>query len=128
MEQDFKRMAGLRLGGRELATYLAAVFPEPRPSAVKSRPVESLREQALLHRQQSARLAAEGKGNDVEGVRGTLWAAYNGVTEYLDHLWGKFKGEGDRARRLNSLWFGRGHQMKSRAYTQAVAMLSAANN
>ncbi len=128
MEQDFQRMAKQSLKDQQLATYLASIFPDPKPSPAHPRVIESLRRRAAFHRQQSARLAIEGKGNDVAAVRGTLWAAYNGVTEYVDHLWGKFRGEGDRARRLNSLWFGRGHQMKSRAYTQAVALLDASRN
>jgi len=128
MEQDFQRMARMTLTDELLASYLAAVFPAPPPTPGESRMAESLRERALFDREQSARLAVEGKGNDVKNVRNTLWAAYNGVTEYVDHLWGKFKPKTDRARRLNSLWFGRGHQMKSRAYEQAVAMLDASRN
>ncbi len=47
------------------------------------------------------RLAEVGRGNDLASVRGTLWTAYNGVSEWLTYNRGR---SGDN--RLNSLWFG----------------------
>jgi hypothetical protein len=35
-------------------------------------------------RNASKRLFETGKGNEINGVAGTLWAAYNGVAEYVD--------------------------------------------
>jgi len=46
-------------------------------------------------------LFEKGMGNDLPGVRGTWWAAYNSVSEYLAHLRGN-----SNDRRLDSLWFG----------------------
>lgn len=42
-----------------------------------------------------------GKGNDMKGVKGTGWAAYNAATEYL--TWSR--GD-DKDVRLQNLWFG----------------------
>lgn len=42
-----------------------------------------------------------GKGNDLPGVRGTAWAAYNAVTEYISH-----EASSDEDKRQASLWFG----------------------
>jgi Domain of unknown function (DUF932) len=50
---------------------------------------------------------------------GTLWAAYNGVTEYLDHR----RTRQTPGRRLASLWFGEGHRVKARAHRAALALL-----
>jgi phage/plasmid-like protein (TIGR03299 family) len=47
------------------------------------------------------RLAETGRGNDLPSVRGTLWTAYNAVSEWLTYGRGR---SGDN--RLNSLWFG----------------------
>jgi hypothetical protein len=33
----------------------------------------------------SAWLFRHGKGNQEKGIEGTFWAAYNGVTELVDH-------------------------------------------
>lgn len=42
-----------------------------------------------------------GRGADLPGVRGTVWAAYNAVTEFLSHA---ANSNGDK--RYASLWFG----------------------
>jgi hypothetical protein len=47
------------------------------------------------------RLFHQGKGNDMAGVKGTAWAAYNAVTDYISHE----RGNSDD-NRLNGQWFG----------------------
>ena len=58
----------------------------------------------------------QGRGNRMPGVEGTLWAAFNGVTEWLDHR----KTRQNENQRLSSSWFGETARVKGRAY--AVAM------
>ena len=48
-------------------------------------------------------------------MRGTLWAAYTGVTELVDHLETQQSREG----RLDSVWFGTGYGTKARAFNVA---------
>ena len=62
-----------------------------------------------------------GRGSDLKGVRGTLWGAYNAVTEHIDH---------DRtAKGLAYMAVGRGAEIKQRAFSVAQDMiLNAANN
>ncbi len=57
-----------------------------------------------------AELFETGQGNAVDGVRGTLWAGYNAITEYLTHTRGK-----DAGVRLDSAWFGQGHAQNAKA-------------
>ncbi len=57
-------------------------------------------------------------GNDLPLVKGTLWAAYNGVTEYVDSARTTF-GDG---KWLDSVWFGEGCAIKTRACDLAVAV------
>ena len=61
-----------------------------------------------------------GAGNDRDGVRGTWWAAYNGVTEYLSHK----RGSSDESR-LDSLWFGSGVTMNRKALEVGLEMATA---
>jgi len=52
-------------------------------------------------------------------VRGTLWAAYNGVTELADYY---LDSESPDAR-LRSIWFGDSADLKIRAYDAALSLL-----
>jgi len=62
-------------------------------------------------------LMEAGKGNNLPSVRGTYWAAYNGVTEYLSYQSGRTTDN-----RLNSLWFGQNSNMNKQALKVAVEM------
>lgn len=59
-----------------------------------------------------------GRGNKEEKTRGTLWAAYNGITELVDHHW-QYQS---RAQRLSWLWFGEGERIKLRAFEEAAKL------
>lgn len=48
----------------------------------------------------------------IPGVSGTWWAAYNAVTDWIDH--GPGRGRNDESR-LHSSWFGNGSLLRSRA-------------
>ncbi len=65
-------------------------------------------------------LFEHGRGNDMAGVRGTVWAAYNAVTEYLTHANGA-----DADKRYSSLWFGANANKNLLALNEAVALLAA---
>jgi hypothetical protein len=48
-------------------------------------------------------------------MQGTVWAAYNGVTELIDHGKMASAGADHSCRRLHSVWFGHGAAVKARA-------------
>lgn len=60
-----------------------------------------------------------GRGNALPGVRGTLWGAYNAISEYIVHERGK-----DAAKRLESAWFGQGAVQNDRALKVGVKLAS----
>jgi len=64
-------------------------------------------------------LFVNGKGNNVDGVRGTLWAALNAVTEMVDH-YRSHKDTDDG--KLRNVWFGSGARLKQRAFDVAVSL------
>ena len=97
-----------QMSGSGMRDYAARVFPvvgEGKPSArlegVRSRVID---------------LFDNGKGH--YAIRGTAWAAYNAVTEYVDH---HRATRGDEANRLESAWLGSGADIKRRAFEIAVA-------
>jgi phage/plasmid-like protein (TIGR03299 family) len=112
MEQAFKAMAGRQVGTKDLQIYLKNVFPDPDRQN-DDELYERLRGQALINRMLAEYLFDQGKGNRSGPAKGTLWAAYNGVTEYLDH---RHYSHLPMQHRWEQLWFGMGCLAKGRAY------------
>lgn len=110
---QFRAMAARRLTADEINQYLIAVVPNPTdPEAARAK------KNAEQTRDEIMGLLESGRGTEIEGVRGTLWGAYNAVTEYVDHERNK-----DHAaeRRNESNWFGSGADMKDQALSIALA-------
>ena len=63
-------------------------------------------------------LFVSGRGQDLPDVRGTAWAAYNAVTEYVDYFERVGRGEiGEPTdERLAKAWFGKGRDRKISAW------------
>ena len=64
-------------------------------------------------------LVEGGRGQDNPAVKGTYWAAYNGVNEYLNYNRGR-----SASNRLDSLWFGQSATMNAKALQTAIKMAS----
>jgi len=125
IEELFGAMAKVSMQSPRLDEYLGLVFPDPAPlnedeGGYEASPARLRRdralEQARFNRQESGRLFVEGRGNNEPAIRGTLWAAYNGIAEMID-----YRQEGmNPDRHLRSIWFGQGYHTKARAYRVAV--------
>lgn len=61
-------------------------------------------------------LFEKGRGNDLAGVKGSYWAAFNGITEFVD-----YGRNSDAENRAESLLFGSGANLKQRAWDTALA-------
>jgi hypothetical protein len=99
----------------QLTRYFETLYPDP---------AEGSNSRARNAREQLFRLFERGRGNDVPGVRHTTWAAYNALTEFVDHH-RSARGSDPEERssnRLASIWFGSGALLKSKAYDFALAM------
>lgn len=65
-----------------------------------------------------------GELNNLPGIRGSAWAAFNSVSEWCDHQ-RAVRGASDLERadnRLNSIWFGSSHRLKQEAFDRAVEL------
>ena len=56
-----------------------------------------------------------GAGSDIPAVRGSMWAAYNAVTDYLTHSRGRTEDS-----RINSLWYGDSARINAKALSTAL--------
>jgi phage/plasmid-like protein (TIGR03299 family) len=92
----------------QLDGYFRALYPDPKAGDPA---------RAKATRMSLFGLYENGMGQDMPGVRGTAWAAWNAVTEYIDHH------VGNNARtRLESAWWGDGQKTKIKAFDLAVKM------
>ena len=95
-----------RQAGTDLEGYFAALYPDPS----RGDPARAKSTRMTLHG-----LFEMGMGQDLRGVRGSWWAAWNAVTEYSDHHAGN-----DARRRLEGGWLGDGARLKQRAWGLAI--------
>lgn len=108
--EQYRKLASKSINQADLRKYVKAVFEvEEEDKDISTRQENILKEVMSL--------MDAGKGNDLPGVKGTYWAAYNSVTEYLSWQAGR-----NVDNRLNSLWFGQNKDMNIRALELAVAM------
>jgi phage/plasmid-like protein (TIGR03299 family) len=124
LEGTFKGMAAYQVNGDKLQQYLLQVFPDPRRREDDARYERTLA-QARTDRAGAEYLFDLGRGNREKGVAGTLWAAYNGVAEYVDYR--KYE-KATNDRQVEAIWFGDGYSIKARAYTVAEHALRATAN
>lgn len=113
MQASFRAMVKHRVNAAAAATYIERVFPIPEGVAGRKVPAWILEDRAnCIH------LFRNGLGNDDPAARETLWAAYNGVTEYVDH----WRNRGGR-QHMYTVCLGRGFQIKVRAFDIASQMV-----
>ena len=123
-EEQFGQFADqartLRAAGmddKEFARFLDILCPIPeRESADWSeRRVKELRQT-----REGIEQAFHGERNRVGGMAGTCWAAFNAVTEHVDHLPRRGNGQTEKAEaRFNVALYGTGADHKRRAFVTA---------
>ncbi len=108
LDDVFNRMALTKISEKQLLDYVKALVPD-KDEGGGNETNQGIRKSFL-------ELHESGFGADLSP--GTLWGAFNCVTEYTDH-----KMEGNPANRLESTWFGRGEQLKLKAFQLAERMM-----
>lgn len=116
-EVTLRKYVNLVFATKKKTIDLAAVYGDLASPAADVTP-EELRSRVYP---KIAELFESGMGNALPGVKGTLWAGYNAITEYLVHTRGK-----DAAVRLDSAWFGTGHQQNAKALKIGVELVKQA--
>ena len=103
----------------DLEEYLDLVFPLPSQGNRSKRNYDAAIAEVERRKNGCAQLFESGRGNAEPGIRGSLWAAYNGVTDWADHKM-RFV---NRHQRMNSLFFGEGGRIKTRALRNALQLI-----
>ena len=115
VRRRYEDMSQVQMNPLRLNEYLGLVFPDP-----------DIQDEKATRRVERDRAFAQyffesGIGNQLPGVKDTLWAAYNGITEYIDHR--TAGGQEPSSKRLESVWFGNGYLIKVRAFEVAESKL-----
>ena len=117
LAQNYSRLAEVQMNVERLGQYLGSVFPLPkRRTNQGERSYREIVARTNYLRRTSERLFDEGRGNKLPAIRGTLWAAYNGVTELVDHHLAYDNAEN----RMASVCFGEGERTKQVAFEVAL--------
>ena len=111
--EQYRKLARFHVSKADMRKYVKVVL------GVEKEDDGKLPAQTLTKIREILVLAEKGKGNDAPAVRGTLWAAYNGLTEYLGTSYGR-----SQDRRIDALWFGQNATLSSKALEIAIAMAS----
>jgi phage/plasmid-like protein (TIGR03299 family) len=111
--EGMKAMARRGVTVETLKQYVKAVF-EPKASLAND---EEAQEKLDRQVARVIPLFESGRGSDVPGVRGTMWGAYNSVTELL--TWERGRSNDTR---LENLWLGDAANLAQKAYNVAVRM------
>ncbi len=125
------RLMAVAAGGMdEAVTAMRRMAQAPCPRAVRKRYFEQLAparpeddrhtQRIRQRRDRWDQLFESGDGNDLPEVRGSFWAAYNAVTQWVDR-------EGYSRRHpepLNKVFFGTGAALKKQAFELAYRAIS----
>jgi phage/plasmid-like protein (TIGR03299 family) len=105
----FQGFAKKQLNGEQTRSYINhALYADNAESKRRDKVIDSV--EGLMH---------TGLGSDIKGVRGTVWGAYNAVTEHVDHV----KEYRDPSKRLEASQFGTGLDIKRRALTEGASLV-----
>jgi phage/plasmid-like protein (TIGR03299 family) len=107
--EQYRLLARKSINQADLRRYVKKVFKveEDRDGSTR---LKNIMEEIV-------RLAEAGRGNELPSVSGTLWTAYNGVSEWLGYNRGR-----SQSNRLDSLWFGDGASLNRRALEVALSL------
>lgn len=108
-EKPVKEAGAIALTAKLLHDDFADLESDKKAKILRSKPVEAIGRLALDK--------GTATGSELAGAYGTAWGWLNAVTEYVDHSAGRSNTTFDN--RLNSAYFGKGAELKERAFMLA---------
>ena len=113
--EQYRFLASREFNAKDLEKYVKLVFVGPKYEQMEAEGKNPARD--VLPK--VIQLFENGRGNSMLGVRGTVWAAYNAVNEYLGYERGA-----DEQARLDKMWFGDSANLNKKALDVALAMVA----
>jgi phage/plasmid-like protein (TIGR03299 family) len=117
-EECFRQLARIQMANGRLEQYLEAVFPRSATGKRKDeKPPRWVYVQEAFHSRPDLQM---------NGVRGTLWGAYNAITRFEDYKQPLQEEGADQ--RLERTWFGSSADIKLKALDKAKELAAAWRN
>jgi len=113
--EQYKYLASKAISEADLEKFVKIVFATNKQQKEAASPEELNSGNRVI--EDIKTLFTSGQGNDLPGVAGTYWAAYNAITEFVQYRRGK-----DEAGRLDQTWFGTGMTLNKKALKTALVM------
>lgn len=116
---SMRRLADTRLMNTDSVIQTAELF-HPGASKLAREDLVKILDSRPVARIGELAIDGHAKGSQFSGVHGTQWGWLNAVTEYVDHE----ARAHNQDNRLNSAWFGKGAELKERAYEMAMSSVA----
>lgn len=116
--EQYRFLTSKEINHKDLEKYVKIVFNSSAKLAEVNGDLTALSNKRIL--ESVVPLFEKGRGNDMKEIRGTYWAAYNAVNEYLQYE----RGE-ENAGRMDSMWFGDSAAKNKRALDTALILAAA---
>lgn len=115
--EDFRRLASRKLTKADMGRMTLEAFGyDPKELEKDRKELERVIKLPTINKVQHLATGSGLIGADMAGAADTAWGWLNAVTQYTDHL----AGRGDPSTRASSAWFGKGDQLKTKAYEVAM--------
>jgi phage/plasmid-like protein (TIGR03299 family) len=116
--EQYRVLASKQIVQADLEKYVKLIFASSKKLVEVEGDLSTIENKKLLKEIQP--LFEQGRGNDMPEIKGTLWSAYNAVTEYLQYNRGS-----DTQVRLDNLWFGQGAALNKKALEVGLILAAA---
>jgi phage/plasmid-like protein (TIGR03299 family) len=112
--EQYRILASKDINSKDLEKYVKLVFSQ---KLVEEKSIDEVRSKVIG---KIIPLFESGRGNDMKEIKGTYWAAYNAINEYLQYE----RGETNEGR-IDQLWFGAAAQLNKRALDVGLTLAAA---
>lgn len=122
IEENFKLMCNFNITKEKAKEYFNNIYPVIDEKFITTKNQLIKRNVNINIQNQLVNNFEYGYGVNNYGIDSTLWAAYNAVTQYIDHPVDYKLGNNKLLKRI---WFGEGEIIKKKAYKEALDLLKA---
>lgn len=112
--EQYRLLTQKDINSKDLEKYIKLVFNATAKLA-EAGGTDGVNNKRII--EQVVPLFEKGRGNDMAEIRGTMWAAYNAVNEYLQYERGT-----DSSNRMDNMWFGDSARLNKKALDTALIM------